>query len=270
MSTINPFSKFFKKKKVALVLGGGSARGLAHIGALKIFERENIKFDLIVGTSIGAFIGGSYALGRPLEEAEKMALGFNAAESLDFAVPPTMGLIKGNRIYDIIKKNLGGKQFSDLKTPMAIVATDIEKGEEVVFTEGVLSEAVLVSCSYPGIFVPRRINGRLLVDGGIINTVPVSVARRMGADIVVAVDVGFCVKAEELKSIFGIILQAFQVIGEELNRYQSMQADIVIRPDLGPITQLDFAFAKTAIVKGEMAALEKLKSIKKKMKRAGK
>ena len=258
-------SKLFKKKKVALVLGGGSARGFAHIGVLKVFQREKINFDFVVGTSIGAFVGATHALGDDIAKAENTALKFNARESLDFMIPPTMGLIKGNHIYAIIKEFMGNKKFSDLKIPMAIVATDIEKGKEVVFTEGPLAEAVRVSCSYPGIFAPQRINGQLLVDGGIINTVPVSVARGMGADIVVAVDVGFCVQVGEIKSIFGIILQAFQITGDELNRYQSMQADIIIKPELKGINQLDFDNAKLTIEKGEMAALEKMREIKRKV-----
>lgn len=256
--------KFFKKK-AALVLGGGSARGFAHIGAIKVFEREKINFDFVVGTSIGAFVGATYALGGDMAKAENAALKFNVRESLDFMLPPTMGLIKGNYIYSIIKEFVGDKKFSDLKIPMAVVATDIEKGKEVVFTEGPLAEAVRVSCSYPGIFSPQRIDGQLLVDGGIINTVPVSVARRMGAGIVVAVDVGFCVQVGEIKSIFGIILQAFQITGDELNRYQAMQADIVIKPDLKGINQLEFDSAKITIEKGEIAALEKIKEIKRKV-----
>jgi len=262
---IKGISGLFRKKKVALVLGGGSARGMAHIGVLKVFQKEDIKFDLVVGTSIGAFIGAYYALGKDITGAEEIALNFNVNENLDILIPPTMGIIKGNRIYSIIKSMLDDKSFSDAKIPFAIVATDIENGEEVVFTEGPLSDAVRVSCSYPGIFVPHRIGGRLLVDGGIVNTVPVSVARRMGADIIVAVDVGFCVQAGELKNIFAIILQTYQIMGNELNRYQAQQADIVLRPDLAGIDQLAFAKAKMAIESGERIAIEKLPEIKRKL-----
>jgi len=259
-------SKIFKKKKTALVLGGGSARGLAHIGVLRVLQREKISFDLVVGTSIGAFIGAFYAFGEDIAKAEKAALRFNARDSLDFAIPPSMGLIKGERIRDTIKEFFGGKTFSDLKIPMAVVTCDLENGKEIVFEEGPLVDAVHASCSYPGIFVPQRIDGRLLADGGIINTVPVSVARRMGADVVVAVDVGFCVQVGKIKNIFGVILQAFQITGDELNRYQSMQADILIKPDLDGINQLDFDSAKITIQKGQIAALEKLKSIKRHVK----
>lgn len=266
MSLKNPFSNFFKRKKVALVLGGGSARGLAHIGVLKIFQKEKIKFDLIVGTSIGAFVGVFYALDEDILRAEEMALKFKIRESLDFIIPPTMGLIKGNHIYEVIKQSVDEKKFSDLKTPMAIVTTDIETGEEVVFTKGSLADAIRASCSYPGIFAPQRIDSRLLVDGGIINTVPVSVARHMGVDIVIAVDVGFCVQVGQIKNIFGVILQAFQITGDALSRYQSMHADIIIRPDLGDVDQLAFASANIAIQKGELAALEKLQEIKRKLK----
>ncbi|MDD5679904.1 MAG: patatin-like phospholipase family protein [Candidatus Omnitrophica bacterium] len=265
MNIGNQISKLFRKKKVALVLGGGSARGMAHIGVLKVFQKENIKFDLIVGTSIGAFIGAYYALGKDIRGAEEMALKFNVNENLDLLIPPTMGIIKGNRIHHLIKSMLDNKMFSDAKTPFAVVAADIENGEEVVFTEGPLSDAVRVSCSYPGIFVPQRIDGKLLVDGGILNTVPVSVARRMGADIVVAVDVGFCVQAGEIKNIFGIIFQTYQIMGDELNRYQSQQADIVLRPNLAGIDQLAFTKAKMAIESGEVIAVEKLPEIKRKL-----
>ncbi|MFH0839430.1 MAG: patatin-like phospholipase family protein [Candidatus Omnitrophota bacterium] len=265
MSIGNKITSIFKKKKVALVLGGGSARGMAHIGVLKVLQIENIKFDLVVGTSIGAFIGANYALGNDIEGAEKLALKFKTAENLDFIIPPTMGLIRGNKIYGIIKSMLGDNTFSDLKIPLAIVATDIENGEEVVFTEGPLCDAVRASCSYPGIFVPQRIGGRLLVDGGIVNTVPVSIARQMGADIVVAVDVGFCVNVGEIKSIFSVIFQTYQIMGDELNRHQAKQADIIIRPDLIGIDQLAFDKAMTAIESGERAAVEKLPEIKKKL-----
>jgi len=261
------FSKIFRKKKVALVLGGGSARGFAHIGVLKVFQREKINFDLVVGTSIGAFIGAYYALGEDITRAEDIALKYDVRESLDIMLPPVMGLIKGERIYNVIKDLLGETRFSDTKIPFVAVAADIENGQEYVFTEGSIAEAVRVSCSYPGIFVPQRINNHLLVDGGIVNTVPVSVAKRMGADIVVAVDVGFCVQAGEIKNIFGVILQAFQITGDVLNRYQAMEADIIIKPDLGSINQLDFASAAIAIQKGEIAALEKLKVVKKRVKK---
>lgn len=265
MNIKNKVSGLFRKKKTALVLGGGSARGMAHIGVLKIFQKAGIKFDLVVGTSIGAFIGAYYALGKDIRGAEEMALKFNINQNLDIIIPPTMGIIGGNRIYDLIKSMVDAKTFADVQVPFAVVAADIESGEEVIFTEGPLAEAVRVSCSYPGIFTPHRVHGRLLVDGGILNTVPVSVARRMGADIVVAVDVGFCVQAGEIKNIFGIILQTYQIMGSELNRYQSEQADIVVRPDLAGIDQLAFAKAKMAIESGERIAIEKLPEIKHKL-----
>ena len=265
MSLIEDLSIFFQKKKVALVLGGGSARGLAHIGVLKVFQKEKINFDLVVGTSIGAFIGAFYALGENITKAETMSMSFNPRENLDIMIPPTMGLIKGDRIYKVIMDFVGEKKFSDTKIPLAIVSTDIERGEEYVFTKGHLKEAIRVSCSYPGIFAPHRVNNRLLVDGAIMNNVPVSIARSLGAYFVVAVDVGYCVQVSSVKSIFGVIFQAFQIAGEALSKYQVMHADIAIRPDLGAINQLDFDNAKLAIQKGEVAALEKLKEIKRKI-----
>ena len=265
MSLIEDLSFFFQRKKVALVLGGGAARGLAHIGVLKILQKENINFDLIVGTSIGAFIGAFYALGEDILKAEAKSASFNPKDNLDIMIPPTMGLVKGDRLYAMIKDFIGDKTFEDTKIPLAIVTTDIEKGEEYIFTEGPICEAIRVSCSYPGIFAPQRIHNRLLVDGAIMNNVPVSVARKLGADFVVAVDVGYCVQVSSVKNIFGVILQAFQIAGEALSQYQVMHADIAIRPDLGAINQLDFISAPLAIQKGEIAALEKIKEIKRKI-----
>ena len=137
----------FKKKKVALVLGGGSARGLAHIGVLKILQSENIPVDLVVGTSIGAFVGAHYALGLPLEMAENMALTLKTKDLMDFMIPPRMGLLGGERIHDLIESIIGDKGFGDLKIPLAIVATDIENGEEVVFTDGPLTKLIRIILS---------------------------------------------------------------------------------------------------------------------------
>jgi len=261
---MNFLSGILKKKKTALVLGGGSARGLAHIGILKIFQDEGIDFDLIVGTSIGAFIGAFFALEKDMSKAEKKTKEFNPKENLDIMIPPMMGLIKGEKIYSVIKDFVGDKTFKDTKIPMAVVCTDLEKGEEFVFTEGPLSQAIRLSCSYPGIFTPIRFENRLLVDGAILNNVPVNVARKLGAEIIVAVDVGYCSRVSGIKSVFGMILQAFQVMGEELGRYQVSQADIVINPDLGDINQLDFASSRFIIRQGEIAALEKLNKIREK------
>ncbi|MFA5143151.1 MAG: patatin-like phospholipase family protein [Candidatus Omnitrophota bacterium] len=252
----------FGKKKVALVLGGGSARGLAHIGVLKVLERERVHFDMIVGTSMGALIGAAYSLGISIPAMEVDAYSFTANKLLDPTIP-TMGLLAGEKLEDAIRELITDKAFSDCKIPFAVVTTNIETGEEVVHQNGDLVKTIRASCSWPGIFNPVRIDGKLLVDGGIKNSVPAGIARALGADYVVAVDVGFCVREDPIKNIFQIILQAFQITGEELNKYQSRHADFVIKVDLGHIDQVAFDRSRETVQRGAQAAEEALPRLKK-------
>ena len=256
------FGLFEKKKKIALALGGGSARGVAHIGVLKVFQREKIPIDMIVGTSMGALIGAGYSLGDSIESMEANAYSFSANKLLDPTIP-TMGLLAGEKLEASIRVLVDNKMFADCKIPFAAVTTNIETGEEVVHQSGELVKVVRASCSWPGIFNPVRIDGKLLVDGGIKNSVPVGIARALGADYVVAVDVGFCVKEGPIKNIFQIILQAFQITGEELNKHQSLGADLVIKVDLGNIDQVAFDKSRETVQKGIEAAEAAIPQLKK-------
>ena len=178
-------------KKIGLALGGGAARGLSHIGVLKILEENKIYPDVITGTSIGALIGALYAGGASIKDIEQMAVGLNfkrLALLADITLPVS-GLISGKRVISLIKSILGDLTFSQLNCEFACVATDIITGEQVVLREGSLVEAVRASISLPGIFTPVRIIDRHLVDGGLVNEVPVSVCREMGAEYVIGVNV---------------------------------------------------------------------------------
>lgn len=254
-----------KYKTTALVLGGGSARGFAHIGVLEVLQKAGIKFDFVVGTSIGSLLGAYYTLGLPLEEAEWLAKNVRLKDMTDVTIPQ-WGINKGDKLYQIVREALKNKSFQDLVTPFVVVTTDLETGESVLFREGDLIKAVQASCSIPGIFSPVRIDNRLLVDGGITESVPVSVARALGAGFVVAVDVGFCVRQGKMKNIVQIMIQAFQIMGEALNRYQSLQADVIIKPDLGDLDQLSFHRAEEAIVLGRRAAEQQLSYLEFKLK----
>ena len=178
-------------KKVGLALGGGAARGLSHIGVLKVLEENKIYPDVITGTSIGALVGALYAGGIPIKDIEQFAVGldFKCLALLTDITLPVSGLIGGKRIITLIKSILGDLTFSQLKHEFACVATDIITGEQVVLQEGSLVEAVRASISLPGIFTPVRITGRHLVDGGLVNEVPVSVCRELGAEFVIGVNV---------------------------------------------------------------------------------
>lgn len=251
-----------KSRSVSLVLGGGSARGLAHIGVLKVFESEKIPIRRIVGTSMGALIGAAYSVGMPLKKMEDIAHKFNWRTVFDPTLPK-MGLLSGKKLAKVVHELTDGKSFSECKIPLAVVTTDIEKNERVVFQKGDLQKVVCASCSWPGIFNPVRIDGRLLVDGGIKNSVPTRIARSMDPGYMVAVDVGFCVKEGKIDNIFQMLLQSFQIMGEELNRYQARISDVMIKVDLGHnIDQVAFNKSREAIAGGEKAAAEKAGQIK--------
>jgi len=250
------------KRKVTLVLGGGSARGIAHIGVLKVLERERIPIDRVVGTSMGGLIGAAYAVGVPVKDMEEHAYNFNFKKLLDPTLPK-IGLLAGDKLEILIKELIAHRNFEDCRIPLAIVTTDIETGEEIVYQKGNLTKIIRASCSWPGIFNPVRIDGRLLSDGGIKNSVPTKIAKALGADYLLAVDAGFCVKRGRITNIFQMILQSFQITGEELNKYQSLGADFTIKVDLGDIDQSGFERAREAIVKGYHAAEESIGSLKK-------
>ncbi len=253
---------FGKKKEVALVLGGGSARGMAHIGVLEVLEREKIPIHRIVGTSMGALIGAAYAIGLPIKEMEKKASKFSGNKLLDPTIP-NLGLLKGDRLERVIRDLLDGNGFEDCKIPLTVVTTDIQNGQEVAHQKGDLVKIIRASCSWPGIFNPVIIDGRMLCDGGIKNSVPTKIAKEMNSDYVIAVDVGFCVREGRIENIFQMILQSFQITGEELNKYQSGNADSVIKVNMGHIDQVAFDRTSEIIEKGREAAEFKIAKIKK-------
>ncbi|MDD3905108.1 MAG: patatin-like phospholipase family protein [Candidatus Omnitrophica bacterium] len=252
------------KKKVALVLGGGSARGIAHIGVLKVLQAERIPVDMVVGTSMGALIGAGYALGIPIHKMEEMAYSFTANKLMDPTIP-RMGLLAGGKLELAIRGLIDNSAFTDCKIPFAAVTTNIETGEEVVHQSGDLVKSIRASCSWPGIFNPVSIGGKLLVDGGIKNSVPTKIARALGAEYVLAVDVGFCVKEGPIKNVFQILLQAFQITGEELNKYQAIDADFVIKVNLGHIDQVAFERSRESVQLGIEAAQNAMPQLRKDM-----
>ncbi|WP_153124256.1 patatin-like phospholipase family protein [Peribacillus tepidiphilus] len=218
-----------REPKIGLALGSGGARGFAHLGVLKVLKENQIKIDYISGSSMGALIGGFYAAGTDLEQLYKISTHFKRKYYLDFTVPK-MGFVAGKRVKEFIKIFTKGKNIEDLDIPLRVVATDIKTGEKVVFSEGPVSDAVRASISIPGIFVPEKIDDRLLVDGGVVDRVPVSVVKDMGADIVIAVDVAHVKQNMEITSIYDVIMQSLDILQMELVELRSIAADIMLRP----------------------------------------
>lgn len=254
---------FLGKKKTALVLSGGSARGLAHLGVIKVLKREGFKFDLVVGTSIGALVAAAYCLDRSLEDIEKLALKTSVTDLVDVTIS-RMGLTEGNKLENVIRLAVGSKTFADLKIPLAVTAVDVETGEELYYTSGDLVKTVKASCSIPGVYKPVELHNRLLIDGGMRQHLPTDIAKKLGAEFIVAVDVGFCVKKTKINNMLAVIMQAIQIMGEELGRHQSANADILIKPQLGDkVDQLSFNKTPFIIKKGEEAAEEALPLLRK-------
>lgn len=257
-----------RKRKIVLALGGGSARGLAHIGVLKVFERhfgrDKMPFDMIIGTSIGSLIGAAYCLGMPVNELEEKALGFNWPTMVDPGLYAT-GLIKGDKLERVISNIIGEKGFREMKIPFALTTTDIETGEELVHTSGDLVKLIRASCSWPGVFNAVELDGRLLVDGGVRNSIPTKAAYALGATFVVAVNPGFAVRHQRIKHVMEAIIQFIQIMGEELNSYQAKVSDIAIKPELHDVDQFGFDKARIIIDSGEVAAEKEIGKLKRKL-----
>jgi NTE family protein len=258
-------------RKIGLALGGGAARGLAHIGVLEVLEREGITVDVIAGTSAGAGVGALYAQGTPATQIKELALNtsWKRLVSLVDLTLPRSGFIEGARVKNLLRSIIGDIEFSDLKIPMACVATDIKSGEEVVINNGSVLEGVRASISVPVIFTTVKWQDRYLVDGGLVNPVPVSTVREMGADFVIAVnvipDVGDRSRqAQGFKkpNIFNVMLQSMYITTYSAVRSSLEGADIVIEPQLKHIGYVDFHRARDCISQGELAAQELIPQIK--------
>jgi NTE family protein len=249
-----------QRKKAALALGAGAARGFAHIGVLKVFEEAGIKVDLVSGASIGAVVGAFYCSGMSLRMIERLARFTQRNHWVDLTFP-RLGLICGDKLEQFIHLFIRGAAFEQLKTPLAVVATDLGSGKRVVFKSGPVARAVRASAAIPGIFVPVEQDGMTLVDGAVVERVPVQTAREMGADVVIAVDVGVYTDNVKVHHVFDVILQCIDIMARDLCRIGTTQADIVISPQLENISPGQFNKAEEAIKAGEEAARAALPAV---------
>ena len=247
--------------KLGLALGGGAFRGMAHIGVLQALQEGGIAVDCVSGTSIGAFIGGVYACGVSPYMLEKLAVALNMRDYYDMGIPRE-GFIKGDRLLAMIRTLTGNRDFSQTRIPFRAVATDIRAGERVTLSDGKLCDAIRASVSLPGIFVPHKIGDRVLVDGGLLDRVPVAAAREMGADVVVAVDVGYKGSAQPPEGILEILAHAFEIMDWELTRVTVQTAEVLISPDLHHIDYSSIADAAQSIQLGRQACEGALPAIR--------
>lgn len=220
-----------KRKTVGLALSGGVALGGAHIGVLKALREHNVTIDYISGTSVGALVGSLYAFNQDIDEVERVAKALSWRDISTFSVS-TFALFSNRKMKNLLKKHIGDAQFQDAKIPLSIIATDISSGSKVVIEEGSVADAVLASTCIPGIFKPIQLNGGLLVDGGIVENLPISPLRSKGADIIIAVDLNAKRGIQKPTNIMDVLINSFHFTLSNASRKMHDEADILVAPNL--------------------------------------
>lgn len=251
--------------KIALVLGGGAARGFAHIGVIKALEAQGIVPDIIVGTSAGSVVGALYAAGYNGFDLQHLALNMNELEIGDWVLPGNRGVLRGEALQTYVNKIVNNQPIEKLKRPLAVVATELQTGQMIVFQWGNTGMAVRASSSIPGIFQPVQIIGKEYVDGGLVSPVPVRVARKLGADFVIAVDISAKPDGQSINGTLDMLLQTYAIMGQSISNYELKEADIVIRPLVAEIKGTDFHARNLAILEGEKAATSVMSQLKEKI-----
>lgn len=247
--------------KIGLALGSGGARGFAHLGVLKTLLDAGIPIDLIAGSSMGAMVGCFYGAGLDIERLYNLSRVFKRKYYLDFTIPK-MGFIAGNRVKDLIRIFTHGRNLEQLDIPVHVVATDLMTGDKIVFKDGPIADAVRASISIPGIFVPEKYEGKLLVDGGVIDRVPVSVVKEMGADLIIAVDVSRVKRNAEISSIYDVIMQSLDIMQMELAANREFASDFMITPPVEMYSSRAFTQIDEIIAIGEEETKKHIDTIK--------
>ena len=260
-----PQAPTLRKVKIGLALGGGAARGFAHIGVIKALEAQGIVPDIVVGTSAGSVVGALYASGHSGFELQKMALEMDEASISDWALPlfsKSSGVLKGEALQAYVNKAVRGQPIEKLKIPFGAVATELKTGQPILFRRGNTGMAVRASSSVPGVFQPVVIGGHSYVDGGLVAPVPVRFAREMGAEFIIAVNISSATEAQATASSVDVLMQTFTIMGQRINQLELKDADVVITPALGTMGSADFNGRNLAVLAGEQAAAGVMAQIK--------
>ena len=243
--------------RIGLALGGGAARGFAHIGVIKMLEAQGIQIDFITGTSAGSVVAAIYASGMSGLEMNRMALKMDEAMIADWALPFGTrfgGWLKGEALEKYINHLVKQKTIEQMHIPLGIVATDLASGKPILFRRGNTGQAVRASCSIPGVFQPVTISGRQYVDGGLVAPVPVTYVKQMGATFVIAVNISADPSNQAVSGQASMLLQTTAIMGQSISKTELAQADVVITPSLPFVKGSDFTARNEAILAGEQAA----------------
>ncbi|GGY87663.1 patatin-like phospholipase family protein [Pseudoduganella plicata] len=258
-----------RKVKIGLALGGGAARGFAHIGVIKALEANGIVPDIVVGTSAGSVVGALYAAGNNAATLQRLAYDMDEAAISDWALPlfgTKSGVLKGEALQSYVNKAVRNRPIEKLKLPFGAVAADLKTGQPILFTRGNTGMAVRASSAVPGVFQPVTIGSRTYVDGGLVAPVPVRFAKEMGAEFIIAVNISTQTEAQAAVSSLEVIMQTFSIMGQRINQYELRDADIVIQPPLGTMASNDFAGRARAMSAGEKSTLAAMAQIRQKLK----
>lgn len=245
---------------IAIALGGGGAKGFAHIGVLKVLESHGIKPKIVTGTSAGSFVGSIYASGKTPFQLQQIALQLKESDIRDLTLN-RQGVVLGQKLQDYVNRQIANKPIEQFPIRFAAVATRLDNGKRADFIKGNAGQAVRASCSIPNVFVPTTIGGTKYVDGGLVSPIPVQTAQDMGADIVIAVDISARPVEGKSLSMFGLLDQTINIMGQQSINNELNRANVVIQPKVGHLGTLDLKASNQSILEGEKAAQLKIKSI---------
>jgi NTE family protein len=247
-----------RNKKIGLALGGGAALGGAHIGILRAFDELGLKISYISGNSIGAVVASLYAFGKSWQEIEEIATDMNWLDISNFSISK-YGLFNNKKLGDIIIESIGDRTFKEAQIPLSIVASNLNTGKKIILKEGNVAKAVMASAAIPGIFRPVEIDGKLLVDGGIVENVPVSLLQKTPADIIIGVNLNARRSFKKPENWFGVLINSYYTLVDSLAKASTSDADLMIEPDLSKFSLVDTKNIKPLAEKGYEEALKVLK-----------
>ncbi len=249
--------------KIGLVLGGGAARGFAHIGVIQVLEEAGIRPNLVVGTSAGSVVAAFYASGKNGAQLQQVAENMEEATFTDWTLPIfSRGMLRGEALARYVSAQVNGRLIESMPLPLGIVATDLNSGQGVLFQRGDTATAVRASSAVPALFQPVKIAGREYVDGGLVSPVPVRYARQMGAELVIAVDISSAPESNLASDTLQILLQTFSIMGKSINTFELRDAEVVVRPSLTGVASSDFGARRRAIEAGRIAMLALLPQLR--------
>jgi len=249
--------------RIGLALGGGAARGFAHVGVIQVLEEAGIRPSAVVGTSAGSLVAALYASGKTGAQLQQVAETMEEATIADWTLPIfSRGMFRGEALARYVNKLVDGQLIEKFPLPLGIVATDLNSGQSVLFQRGDTGTAVRASSAVPAVFQPVKIAGREYVDGGLVSPVPVRWARQMGAELVIAVDISSAPEGNPASDTLQILLQTFAIMGKSINSFELRDADVVVRPSLAGISSTDFSARRKAIEAGRQAMLQMLPQLK--------